>query len=1207
MADQIASLFVKVGADIGDFNKGMDTVKSDLGGVEKAFGGLQNVVGTGLKAAAGVGVVAIGALGAGLGMAVKSAADMEQGIANIAATMGLTETETEKLKDVITDLGLDPKLKVTAVEAAQAIEMLGKNGLTLDEIMGGAARSVVLMQNSVGGDFAANADLATDVMSLFNIEAANMTQAVDAITGVTVASKFGVDDYRLALAQAGGVASAVGVGFDDFNTSIAAISPSFSGGSDAGTSFKVFLQRLVPQTDKAKQALMDLGLSTGEDVVTAFFDANGAMRPMEEIAENLQNAFAGLSDAQRNEAASTIFGTDAMRAALAMADAGGEGFAELKNIIGNTSAEEAAATRMDTLTGAWEIFTGVLETLTLSIGDKFLPIARQLVEWVTGLASQYGPPLIAWFEEFADTVSLGIDWLLKAVETGNIFNEAFGALPTPIQDIITVTNNLIATIKAFLEPIVTAISNVVKWQDVLTVIAGVILSIAIPAVWAFIAAAGPVVALFAALVAASALLRTAWENDWLGIRTALTFAWDIISGIFNSVMLKVGWIVETFKTQWAILQDTNATLGEKLALIWSTLLDLAHTVWQGIVTTVQILWPKFVAALMQWGEAAWAWLVDVIPDVLKAVEEWATALWAWLSDNMPKWISALAKWAVAAWEWLVGATVMAVQKLSDWGGALWKWVSDNAPKWMEQLAKWGKAAWQWIVDAISPAVQKMGEWGSQLIGWLASNLPTWIATIFEWATAVVVWITDAIPGAIRNLTEFVRGLREEGSGPGLTSFLQMAGQWATALWRWIVDDLIPAVGPAFLNFIKAMINYGLELLKALGELAVELGITLWQWIVAVTPTAIQKLTAWGQALWGWIQENMPAWVDKLSKWATAAWEWLVDAIGPALVALRGWGQALWAWIVDNAPEWARKLGEWGKKAWEWIVDMIPPTLTKLGEWGRAVLQWASDNVRDWVTKFKDIGRDIIQGLREGIEEKWNNMTSWFSGVWGSLVTRFKNFFGIHSPSTLFASFGSDMMAGLQQGIDGATGGPLSAISSLSAQVQSKVDAMVNSVNNSLSGISADIGNIGGGGAPTGSGGGSGGAPFVPTPISELEKAIAHGNFGLGVGVQQVAGLTDTGGFASEFMEFVNRITDDINHYALAPAGSAASQAANVLQSGAVFERKVDDVLAAIQTLIRTLSEKGLGNQFFVEAPPNEDKNAKYELIELVQYLQALYG
>ena len=166
------------------------------------------------------------------------------------------------------------------LEAAQAIEMLGRNGLDTQQILDGAARSTVLLANATGGEFAQSADIATDVMALWNIEGENMSQAVDGITNVVNNSKFSIDDYALAQAQGGGVAAAAGVELDQFNTVIAGISPLFASGSDAGTSFKTFLQRMVPQSNKAADAMASLGIS--------FFDANGNMKDMGEIAGMLR-------------------------------------------------------------------------------------------------------------------------------------------------------------------------------------------------------------------------------------------------------------------------------------------------------------------------------------------------------------------------------------------------------------------------------------------------------------------------------------------------------------------------------------------------------------------------------------------------------------------------------------------------------------------------------------------------------------------------------------------------------------------------------------------------------------------------------------------------------------------------------------------------------------------------------------------------------
>lgn len=68
-------------------------------------------------------------------------------------------------------------------------------------------------------------------------------------------------------------------------------------------------------------------------------------------------------------------------------------------------------------------------------------------------------------------------------------------------------------------------------------------------------------------------------------------------------------------------------------------------------------------------------------------------------------------------------------------------------------------------------------------------------------------------------------------------------------------------------------------------------------------------------------------------------------------------------------------------------------------------------------KMKSIGSDIVEGLWNGI----GNMTDWIvgkvRGFGDSVLSGIKNFFGIHSPSTVFAEIGGFLMKGLGIGIE----------------------------------------------------------------------------------------------------------------------------------------------------------------------------------------------
>ena len=403
MATQIASLYAKVGADTGEFSKKMKGVQGDLDQTGKKVGGFGALMKAGFTTAVVGGAAAIGALGLALKGSIDKAATMEQALADITAAMNLSGDEAAQMGGLIRELGLDPKLKVSAEEAAAAIGVLGTAGLSTSEILDGAARSTVLLANATGSDFANSAAAASDVMAIFGIAAEDMDAAVNGIVATTQASKFTFDDYALALSQGGGVAATVGVEFDDFNASIAAISPLFASGSDAGTSYKTMLLGLIPKSNEAEEAMYNLGI-IAEDGSNRFFDASGNLKSMAEIAGILNTALSGLSDEQKNQALSTIFGTDAMRAAAAMSQFTEGEFNDLKKTMGKVDAEEAAATRMDTLSGRFEIFNGIIDQTATDIGTAILPELRNLLDILIELATNNGPAIVAFFKDVASGV-----------------------------------------------------------------------------------------------------------------------------------------------------------------------------------------------------------------------------------------------------------------------------------------------------------------------------------------------------------------------------------------------------------------------------------------------------------------------------------------------------------------------------------------------------------------------------------------------------------------------------------------------------------------------------------------------------------------------------------------------------------------------------------------------------------------------------------
>ncbi len=67
------------------------------------------------------------------------------------------------------------------------------------------------------------------------------------------------------------------------------------------------------------------------------------------------------------------------------------------------------------------------------------------------------------------------------------------------------------------------------------------------------------------------------------------------------------------------------------------------------------------------------------------------------------------------------------------------------------------------------------------------------------------------------------------------------------------------------------------------------------------------------------------------------------------------------------------------------------------------------------TDWGEIGKNIVDGLLNGLKKAWSSLTGWFSNAWDGLVGGVKNLLGINSPSRVFGDIGQNMALGVGEG------------------------------------------------------------------------------------------------------------------------------------------------------------------------------------------------
>lgn len=332
---------------------------------------------TGLSVAAGV---AGGALIAGFAAASSAAMGFDKSMSGVAAVADATAGEMGQLRDAA--LAAGKATVFSASEAATAEAELAKAGVSVKDILGGGLVGALDLASAGQLALADAATIAAQALNIFDLSGDQTTRVADVLAAAANKSAADVGQLGDALRQGGLVAEQSGLSLEDTAGVLALFADNALIGSDAGTSLKTMLMRLVPSSNEAQAAIDELGLS--------FFDGSGQMRNIADIAGELQTKMAGLSQQQRAAAMNTIFGSDATRAANVLFKEGAAGVREYSDAVDDQgAAARMAATQTDNLAGDLDRLKGSIETALIQGGSGGTSALRFLAQGAEGAVSAF--------------------------------------------------------------------------------------------------------------------------------------------------------------------------------------------------------------------------------------------------------------------------------------------------------------------------------------------------------------------------------------------------------------------------------------------------------------------------------------------------------------------------------------------------------------------------------------------------------------------------------------------------------------------------------------------------------------------------------------------------------------------------------------------------------------------------------------------------
>lgn len=526
-----------------------------------------------LSAVASAAVSAAASFGGFITDSIGAASTFEASLFGLEAVSGSALSnagfDLEDVSQKALQLGADTQF--SAQQAVEAMTNLAKGGVPVIDIMNGATDATLALASATGMDLAQSAEIVAKQLGVWSETGVTAAEVTDLLASAANASVVDVDELALGLANAGGTAKTAGVEFDDLVQTMALIAPNFSSASDAGTSLKTFISRLIPATDTATEAMMALGLAT-EEGKSRFFDAQGSFIGMEQAAALLKETTAGLSEEERLLAFNTIFGADAIRTATSIANAGGEGFNAMGLAMEESGGAAAAAgIKNQGFAFAMEQLKGSIETVQIVLGTMLLPLLTSFLN---------------------DVIVPGVNQILA-------FVQAVSSADDPVAVLAQAIGLPSSALTTFIGVIQTAIGWFSQSGSALTGLSGIWQNLQAAVTVVVSTYQSYVMTIFgevqAFIVAHGAEISAALSYAWQLIQDIINIALPLISGIITGTLLYLqGFITDHGTEIQAILSFawtaiSNIVLGalEIIKGILQAALQVFQGDWEGAWNTIQ--------------------------------------------------------------------------------------------------------------------------------------------------------------------------------------------------------------------------------------------------------------------------------------------------------------------------------------------------------------------------------------------------------------------------------------------------------------------------------------------------------------------------------------------------------------------------------------------------------------------------------------------
>lgn len=383
MANKLADVFYEVGYKVnvaglkkadGELLKVDDDVKKVKKGVDD-FGDSLLAIGSEV-----VGIVAIGSAIIGTAYKINQAtnlfAEFDYQLAKVNAKGDQTTESFNVLKQAAFEAGKNTVF--SSKQAAQGLEYMAMAGWSA--VDSAKALPAVLDTAVVAGeDLALVSDIMTDTMTVFKLGADQANHFADVLAYSANKSNTSIGMMGEAMKYAAPPMSVLGSSAEETAALFMSMADGGIKASQAGTALRASALRLVNPTKEANNVMRKLRLQIK--------DSSGNFIGMTKILEQLELKTKNMTNAQKAQTLSVLFGTEAVSGIMVALEQGTDKIKKNTEALKNNQgyARKSAEYMANTLQGQILATASKQEALSLKIGETFAPAKLEMVKTYNSL------------------------------------------------------------------------------------------------------------------------------------------------------------------------------------------------------------------------------------------------------------------------------------------------------------------------------------------------------------------------------------------------------------------------------------------------------------------------------------------------------------------------------------------------------------------------------------------------------------------------------------------------------------------------------------------------------------------------------------------------------------------------------------------------------------------------------------------------------